>query len=772
MSKSQMFSRPTVRKVVSLAAATSALAGVLAGAALFDAQAAPTTAGSAPVAITTPTNSSVLPFDLPSTAALHGSDKQVFAHYVPWYPLSLDNKDAAAPDYYNKNYVAVNGEGGKYAAHGGLLRDRPFTRGPIANDLDWEIRDMETEIRQAQAAGIDGFVVSVTSFGASRTILAVKDLLIASKNVGNFTIMLRPNMIASGIKALTPEQLATEVAALAKSTSVYRLKNGQLVFSPFMAESMTPEYWTAFLSTMKLAHGEDVAFWPMFLNEMTSGPKYAAVTYGETTWGERTAASNDPNKTTATSKMGRIATVKARGKKWMQAVSIGDARPAQLRYFEPHNAENLRSTWEIAVKGNADAVHLPTWNDYAEGTQIAPSQKMGWAPLDLNSYYLTWYKTGVAPKIVRDAVYVSNRNELSTAPIPYAAVMTIDSAAKVYDEAEAQVFLTAPGKVTVTSGANTATCDAPAGISFCRVPLAVGTVKAEVVRGGQPVSSVTSKTPVVASPAVQDMDYVYTSSLRNGTTTPVVATAAPSATATVTPTAAPSATATVTPTAAPTATATVAPSVTPTAAPTATATPTGKPDPTTAPSATVTPSPVATIAAPSTIPTPTSLAPVVKNVTASADTYVHQLAPTRISGANASLVSRGDVQMNAYLKFDLPTAPVGMKLSKATLNYWVATGADSGSAATHTISVADSNWAEATMTYQTKAAITTTTLGTITGATKIDTAGVATLDAAKLKTGVTTLAIHSTGNDDLRIWSNEFEGKGRNASVELTYIAL
>ncbi len=512
------FPRTSIRKFAALTAATSVFAGVFAGATSAPAQAAATTTSTtAAASATVATNSAVLPFDLPSTAALHGSDKQVFAHYVPWYPLSLDNKAASAPDYYNKNYVAANGEKGKYAAHGGLLRDRPFTRAPIAT-ADWKVRDMETEIRQAQAAGIDGFVVSITSFGNTRTYRAVQDLLVAAEKVGNFSIMLRPNMIAAGIKDLGADKFAAEMAVLAKSPAAYRLKDGRLVFSPFMAESDSIPFWQSFLTGMK-RRGVNVAFWPMFLNEMTWGAKFTPVTYGETTWGERTATNNDPNKITSTSKLGRIASVKARGKKWMQAVSTGDARPAQHKFFEPHNSENLRSTWAIANKGGAAMVHIPTWNDYAEGTQIAPSAKLGWAQLDLNAYYLTWYKTGVAPKIRRDAIYLSNRSQLSTAKVSYSAVMKPANNAKVYDEAEALVFLKAPGKVTVTAGSRSVTCDAPAGISYCRVPLAVGAVKAAVVRGGKTVSAVTSKATVKASPAVQDMDYVYTSSLRTGSTT-------------------------------------------------------------------------------------------------------------------------------------------------------------------------------------------------------------------------------------------------------------
>ena len=54
-----------------------------------------------------------LPFDMPSTAVLRSSPKKVFAHYVPWSPISYDNKPGAI-DYYAKNYLDPNGEAGKY----------------------------------------------------------------------------------------------------------------------------------------------------------------------------------------------------------------------------------------------------------------------------------------------------------------------------------------------------------------------------------------------------------------------------------------------------------------------------------------------------------------------------------------------------------------------------------------------------------------------------------------------------------------------------------
>lgn len=46
-------------------------------------------------------------------------------------------------------------------------------------------------------------------------------------------------------------------------------------------------------------------------------------------------------------------------------------------YDEANNSENLRLTWQQAIDGGADWGQLVTWNDYAEGTQFAPSVHSG-----------------------------------------------------------------------------------------------------------------------------------------------------------------------------------------------------------------------------------------------------------------------------------------------------------------------------------------------------------------------------------------------------------
>src|SRR5215213_2380918 len=93
-----------------------------------------------------------LPIDLPDTSELQNSPKKVFAHYFPPYPLSLDNKPAQV-DYYTRNYLDPQGEGGRHAEYGGLLRERPLPV-PVGNPHSWRLDNMKTEITRAGQAGI------------------------------------------------------------------------------------------------------------------------------------------------------------------------------------------------------------------------------------------------------------------------------------------------------------------------------------------------------------------------------------------------------------------------------------------------------------------------------------------------------------------------------------------------------------------------------------------------------------------------------------------
>jgi hypothetical protein len=125
----------------------------------------------------------------------------VFAHYFPPYPISIDNADPAS-DYYARNYLDPNGEGGKHLAYGGLLRDRPIGREPLGGD--WRSTDLRTEVDQAADAGIDGFTLDLMSWSGQNWDTAVRLMQAAASAKRGFTVV--PNLdaiaarVASAIK--------------------------------------------------------------------------------------------------------------------------------------------------------------------------------------------------------------------------------------------------------------------------------------------------------------------------------------------------------------------------------------------------------------------------------------------------------------------------------------------------------------------------------------------------------------------------------------------
>lgn len=460
-----------------------------------------------------PARDSGLPFDAGTAPVLPG--KLVLAHYLPAFTVSIDNKPPAS-DYYAKSYLAVDGENGKHAAYGGYLRDRPVPRAPRPQP-DWQLRDLQDEVRTAYAAGIDGFVLDIvqtTGDNDVRVQSVQEQLMQAAAVEPRFTVLLMPDMSGS-MRRKSVDEVAGYVAKLAASKSAMRLSDGRLVVAPFTAENHSAGWWKKFMDRMAKGYGIKVALVPLFQDEREHDQAFASISYGYANWGARNPASNPTAVTSADSPIARVDAVHRLGKIWMQPVSVQDERPSQQIYDEAENTTNLRNTWQIARDSGSEWVQIATWNDYAEGTQVAPSVKHGQAYLDLMSYYATWFKTGVEPTIVRDVVYLTHRTQPAAATGSESEPMVLrGGSSPARDKVEALVFLTEASTVAVKVGGTTTTCELPAGVGVCLAPLRPGSVSARVVRGGAAVASIVSPYPVVAAPDVQDLQYVASSSAR------------------------------------------------------------------------------------------------------------------------------------------------------------------------------------------------------------------------------------------------------------------
>ncbi|WP_262386877.1 glycoside hydrolase family 71 protein [Streptomyces sp. TRM49041] len=451
--------------------------------------------------------SAALPFDMPDRATLRASGKLVFAHYFTPFPLSLDNAPAA-DDYYARNYLTPDGERGKHQAYGGLLRDRPLPVRPKVGD--WELANLQQEVRTARDAGLDGFTLDILSLsGKNRERCEL--LLKAARTVDpTFKIMLMPDM--SSLRTGDPKELADALAELGRYPSAHRLDDGRLVVAPFKAEAKSVRWWSGVIDDLRARHGVRTAFVPLFLDFGSHDGSFAAISHGFSDWGSRSYTGREKGSRDArrAHDMGKI---------WMQPVSVQDARPNQGTYHEAGNTATLRATWTRAIEGEADWVQLTTWNDYSEGTHFAPSQHNGHAYLDLMSYYLTRFKTGAWPKIVRDTLYVTSRTQFAdTVPTSsQSRLMSLrEGSADARDTVEVLAFLPRPATVRATVGRTTSSHKAPAGMNTVLLPLRPGAVSARAVRGDRVDATVTLPYRVRHTVEVQDLQYYAATSGRRG----------------------------------------------------------------------------------------------------------------------------------------------------------------------------------------------------------------------------------------------------------------
>ncbi|MFF5447804.1 endo-1,3-alpha-glucanase family glycosylhydrolase [Streptomyces sp. NPDC012888] len=439
-----------------------------------------------------------LPFDMPAPATLRASGKLVFAHYFTPYPLSLDNAPAAQ-DYYTRNYLHPDGENGKHDAYGGLLRDRPLPVAPQPGD--WQLANLKREVRTARDAGLDGFTLDLLSLSGQNW-ERCKLLLEAARSVDPaFRIMLMPDM--TSLKTDDPAVLAGVLAELGRAPSAHRLSDGRLVVSPFKAEQQSADWWRKVLDTLRERHGIRTAFVPLFLDFGAHSAAFAPISHGFSEWGSRSYTGQE-------SSARDVRRAHSLGKIWMQPVSVQDARPNQGVYDEAGNTATLRATWTRAIEDGADWVQLTTWNDYSEGTQFAPSVHNGHTYLDLSSYYLTRFKTGSWPRIVRDTLYVTARTQFAGADPTgdQSLVMNLRrGSAPARDTVEVLSFLTAPATVRTTVGTARDSHRAPAGVHAELLPLRTGTGAAAVERNGRTTTEARLRYPVARTVEVQDLQY-------------------------------------------------------------------------------------------------------------------------------------------------------------------------------------------------------------------------------------------------------------------------
>jgi Glycosyl hydrolase family 71 len=422
---------------------------------------------------------------MPSSTTVFNAAKKVFAHYVASFPLSIDNQ-AAAGDYYNRQYLTKNGESNKWAAEGGYIRSRPLGVNPSAASKFQQL-NLETEIRSAIARGISGFTFDIMSTSQVTSSNSPLNLMLAAATAvdSRFKIIAMPDLTVLGTNSAAIIEI---VEAIAKSPAAYRLSDGRLVISAFDASLDSAGWWASVL-TQLTAKGIKTAFVPTFLNWTLSADLFAPFSYGFGDWGGATAAVSNEME-------GDSAIVhKEFDKVFMMPADPQQFRPKDFEFWEAGNSAAFRAAWASSINGDADWVQMVTWNDFSESSQIEPAtdttlnRTIGTGFYNLTGYYASWFVTGHQPAITHDVLYWFYRREPTSAKQTAQAKSDHIYTGTADNQIELVAFLTAPGTLKVTFGGHTYTENAPAGMTSFKVPTGAGTPNFTLSRSGSEVFS-------------------------------------------------------------------------------------------------------------------------------------------------------------------------------------------------------------------------------------------------------------------------------------------
>lgn len=450
-------------------------------------------------------------FKMPDVSS---SNKLVFAHYFGPYPIRISDV-SPSNDFYANNYLRATGEKSKFITTGGLLRDRPLPVAP--SGTGWEAQDATQDIAWAKSAGIDGFYVNIMG-GTGDNITRYEKLRdVAKASFPGFYVipMIDANgslatPVINGVPTDGDPALVAEMIARFSQTS-YRLPDNRMLVGTFKIEGKTPAWWSSVWSALQANHAITPAVVGVY-NDYTKAGNYTQYASGR--WG----VGADPNIYATRANYGTEA--RARNELYQADVWAQDIRPSYSLFDEARGTKALFAAWDRAITDQANMVQICTWSDYSEGSQFRPSAARGSVELDLSAWKIAQYKTGTQPTILKDAVYVSHRNQTSTSTIagPQTKLMAHwnrPNKSAFQEKVEVLTFLTAPADVTVTVGGVATTYAAAAGMFSKEVDARAGSVVVVVQRSGATVVSHTSPYQIRATVWQQDRQYFMSSSLRS-----------------------------------------------------------------------------------------------------------------------------------------------------------------------------------------------------------------------------------------------------------------
>ena len=366
------------------------------------------------------------------------------------------------------------------------------------------LEEFKWEISQAQAAGVDGFILDTCQYVPESEIPDTM-LEAAAALGGKFKVGLCLDYGWGG-NELKVASVAEWLKRHRDNPSLLRL-HGLPAFVTYGSGYRTPEEVATMFKALREAAGEPI----YLMTDLTEFPNkkpeeweplaraYAGAADALTCFYSRQGLPRNAECFAAISRvcheLGKDFAMSLWGNYYAAGRTVG---------VENIGADNSRlwdGMWQVARDTKADLVQLVTWNDITEDTTIMPGLRRHFTFCDLlASYYAPYYKTGKQPKPTRDEVFVFYRPYRTDAKRPLLpGPLAPPSATQNF--VEVRSLLTAPGTIMVDGLGKQ---NVAAGMSSVEFESKPGPVRVLLKRGLTTVVSFTAPEQITDRPWRED----------------------------------------------------------------------------------------------------------------------------------------------------------------------------------------------------------------------------------------------------------------------------
>jgi glucan endo-1,3-alpha-glucosidase len=412
------------------------------------------------------------------------------------------------------------------------------------------------DIRDAQAAGVDGFVLDLHGWGADTAPYAnfsqlANYMIQAAVNLDTgFKIAFNIDCQGYSWEAACVSEMGAMMMSYANHPNYFRIQNKPLLSAwgshiDTTLGGIDATFWKRVLASVT---GAGVApYWmPSFSNDTVSFRGSPSVSLTQTdawytngflngtvqglmNWGDLVPALSIVNNGaySAVAAKHNVAFAPAI-ESWhspIRFLSKGNVQPARTMVsVEFNGGEGVSAIWQDVITHlHPQLVYLVTWNDYTENymgpasqANLAAHNIPSWqvtadylythaAYTELNKYFIQWYKTGIQPAWP-DAMYVfyrtAPRNTVASRA-PAGTTIGWDTGRgtnPTLDDLYITTILTAPATLSVTTGGKMTTKSVATGLQHTRVPFSTGMQMFSLSRGGTSLASITGANVVSSEP--------------------------------------------------------------------------------------------------------------------------------------------------------------------------------------------------------------------------------------------------------------------------------